>query len=108
MAQRERVHLYEDVENVGVARHVRLHVTKLFRDGNAFIILQNETTSQILGKTNEVIGGAKPIIRMVRYPTSVCIMLIIRKDKGAFHSMEAYDAITTKYNRLNETSILHK
>ena len=35
MAQREGVHLYEDVENVGVAHHVRLHTTKLSRDGTA-------------------------------------------------------------------------
>ena len=61
MAQREWVHLYEDVENVGVAHHVRLHVTKLFRDGNALRILRNERTWQTLRKTNEVIESAKPI-----------------------------------------------
>ena len=81
-----------------------LHMTKLSHHVTALWILQNERTWQTLGKTNEVSGSAKPIIRVVRYPTSVCIMLIIREYKGAFHSMEAYGARTTKYNRLNQTS----
>ena len=50
---------------------------------------------------------AKPIIRVVKYPTSVLIILDIRKDK-VWHGMKAYDATTTKYIRLNETSKLHK
>ena len=35
-------------------------------------------------------------------------MFIIRKDKRVFYSKEAYDARTTKYNRLNQTSMHHK
>ena len=95
----EGVHLYEFVENVGVAHHIRLHIPNMSRDGNALRILQNERTWQTLGKTNEVSANVAPIIRVVRYPTSVLIILIIRKDK-VWYGMKAYDATTTKDNRL--------
>ena len=102
------VHLMNVPEDVGVAHHVCLYITNMSHDSNALGILQNERTWQTLGKTNEVSESAKPIIRMVRYPTSVCIMLIIRKYKGVLHSTEAYDVRTTKCNRLNQTSMHHK
>ena len=40
----EGVHLYEDVENVGVAHHVCRHIPNMSRDGTALRILQNERT----------------------------------------------------------------
>ena len=48
MALREGVHLYEDVENVGVAHHICLHITNMSHDGNALRTLQNERTWQTL------------------------------------------------------------
>ena len=37
--------------------------------------------------TNKISANATPIIRVVKYPASVFIILIIRKDKGMWHGM---------------------